>query len=70
MQHIATRIKALRKAKGLSEAQLAVDSAIPRVTLRRRLATPETFTLIELQRLAAALDTTPTDLTAFEEASA
>jgi hypothetical protein len=70
MQHIATRIEALRKGKGISEAQLALDSAIPRVTLRRRMVAPETFTLIELHRIAAALDVTPTDLNALVEESA
>jgi transcriptional regulator with XRE-family HTH domain len=70
MQHIAQRIEALRVAKGLSETQLAAESGIARMTLKRRMVTPSTFTFGELERVAQVLDTTPFDLAADIEASA
>lgn len=70
MEHIAHRIEALRVAKGLSETQLAIDSTIPRMTLKRRLLAPASFTFGELQQVANALGTTWDDLAREHKASA
>lgn len=53
------RISGLMEESGLSVKALAEATAIPRVTLSRRLADPSTFTLAELERVAAALKVTP-----------
>lgn len=64
MEHIANRIQTLRVAKGLSETELATASGMSRMTLKRRLAAPDTFTFGELERVAKALDTTSLGLAA------
>lgn len=51
------------KAPGLTVASLAREAGIPRETLRRRLVNPDSFTVAELNRLAAALGTDVLDLT-------
>lgn len=56
---IATRITELMTARGMSETRLATESAIPRMTFRRRLVDPTSFTVAEIERVAAALDVTP-----------
>lgn len=66
MQDIATRIEALRVVRGISVARLATEAAIPRMTLTRRLIAPQTFTLDELDRVAAVLGTTTLALAAPE----
>lgn len=55
---IPQRIEQQRVAAGLSETQLATMSAIPRMTLKRRMVDPSTFKMSELERVAAALDVT------------
>ena len=39
----------------------AIQSGIPYTTLDRRLRNPDTFTVAELNRLAAVTDRTPSD---------
>lgn len=58
MQTPLDRIRGLMEASGTSVKGLAEATAIPRVTLSRRLATPSDFTLAELDRIAAALGVT------------
>jgi transcriptional regulator with XRE-family HTH domain len=55
MHPITIRIEALMRAQDLSVLRLAEDSSIPRMTLTRRLAMPETFKVSELARIAGAL---------------
>lgn len=43
----------------ISVKALADTTAIPRMTLTRRLTDPASLTLNELERIAAALDTSP-----------
>lgn len=59
MDDITARIEALRAARGLSESQVAQASAIPLTTFRRRMVAPATFTLEELEKVAAVLDIEP-----------
>lgn len=52
----ATRIREQMQAAGISVNALADATAIPRMTLTRRLARPDTFTLTEIERVATALN--------------
>lgn len=70
MDQITARIEALRLARGLSETQLATASAIPRMTFRRRLIDPASFTVSELDRVAAALETTAAYLAGYGNTAA
>lgn len=63
MQATADRIKDQMTALGLSVNSLAEETAIPRMTLTRRLADPASLTLAEIDRLAVALDTSSLWLT-------
>lgn len=56
MQSVSATIASSMDAKGLSVYALARDAGIPRVTLMRRLAKPETFTVSELAAIAVVLD--------------
>jgi transcriptional regulator with XRE-family HTH domain len=49
------RIRNRMTAMGLSENQLADRTAIPRMTLRRRLANPKSLTLAETERICDVL---------------
>lgn len=60
-QRVATAVAAAMTAGGWSEKALAETTGIARVTLRRRLA-GSPFTVAELAAIAAALDTTVTEL--------
>lgn len=51
------RIRNRMTAMGLSENALADRTAIPRMTLRRRLVDTDSMTLAEVERIALALDT-------------
>ena len=62
MQHIADRINSAMKRDGLSLTRLAEASAMPRMTLSRRLADPADFTLGELERVASAIGMTADQL--------
>lgn len=62
MQQITDRIRAEMAANGLSVSGLSRKTAIPRVTLIRRLADPTTMTLSEVSRIAEALGISPFDL--------
>jgi transcriptional regulator with XRE-family HTH domain len=70
MDQITARIEALRLARGLSETQLATASAISRMTFRRRLVDPTSFTVSELERVAAALGTTAAHLAGYGKTAA
>lgn len=58
MQDIAERIKDRMEDLGFSVNSLADETAIPRMTLTRRIADPTSLTLAEVDRLARALGTT------------
>jgi hypothetical protein len=58
MTHIQDRIEAARQTAGLSHSGLAEKAGIPRMTLSRRMVDPATFTIGELERIAAVLGTT------------
>lgn len=62
MGQITDRITSLRLAAGLSESRLADSSAIPRTTFKRRLVNPASFTLAELENVAAVLGVEPSSL--------
>lgn len=66
---ISERIEAQRVAAGLSETQLATESAIPRMTLKRRLLDPTGFKLSELERIANVLDVKVSWLLGYEDAA-
>lgn len=53
---LGTYIREAIQEPGRSENWLADRSGIPRVTLRRRLDSPEHFTLDELIRVSVALE--------------
>jgi len=53
---IAERIGNEMEAKGVSISGLSEKAGIPRVTLQRRLAKPDSFTIGELDAIASALD--------------
>lgn len=59
MQHVTDRIRQRMDACSLTVKALAETTAIPRMTLSRRLVDPSSLTLSELERIAAALDTSP-----------
>jgi transcriptional regulator with XRE-family HTH domain len=61
---IAERIKALIDKAGTSENALAEAAAISQKTLNRRLKGVGPFTIQEVGRLAAALNTTAAELVA------
>lgn len=63
MQAAAERIKDLMTSLGISVSSLADQTAIPRMTLTRRLADPANLTLAEIDRIATALETTSLYLT-------
>ena len=67
MDQITSRIEAIRLARGLSETELATVSAIPRMTFRRRLVDPASFTVSELERVARALSTTAGFLAGYDD---
>lgn len=52
---LTDRIEQQRTRQGMSLRTLADTAAIPRVTLKRRLADPRSFTLAELARIFDAL---------------
>lgn len=52
------RIRNRMTAMGLSENALADRTAIPRMTLRRRLTDPKTLTLDEAERICDVLGVT------------
>jgi transcriptional regulator with XRE-family HTH domain len=56
------RISSLMEERGLTVKALAERAGIPRMTLTRRLADPRTFTLGEVDRIAAVLDVDPLHL--------
>lgn len=59
MQEVATRIRERLDARAMTVKALAEATAIPRMTLSRRLTDPRSMTLEELERIAIALDTSP-----------
>jgi transcriptional regulator with XRE-family HTH domain len=65
----ARKVDAAREGAGLSISELAVASGIPYATLHRKLRAQSPFDFDDIDRLAAALSTTPRDLIAFEDAA-
>lgn len=57
MQEVETRIRERMTSQNITVKALAESTAIPRMTLSRRLVDPASLTLSELERIAAALDT-------------
>jgi len=70
MQQVSTRIRERMAALDISVKSLSETTAIPRMTLTRRLADPATLTLNELERVAVALDTSPLYLVTGRESAA
>lgn len=70
MQTPLDRIRGLMEDSGTSVKGLAEATAIPRVTLSRRLANPADFTLAEIDRIATALGVSPIYLLTGSEAVA
>lgn len=68
-QAVAQTVREAMVTADLSELALSETTAIPRVTLRRRLR-GSPFTTDELERVALALDTTMSALVSQAEASA
>lgn len=66
---IPQRIEQRRVAAGLSETRLAIESAIPRTTLTRRMLDPAGFTLGELERIARVLGVKVSWLVGYEDAA-
>lgn len=66
---ISQRIEERRTAAGLSETQLAAESAIPRTTLARRMVDPTGFTIGELERLAGVLGVRVSWLIGYQDAA-
>lgn len=58
MQGTKDRIERHMDATGHTVTSLADATAIPRMTLTRRLTDPSTLTLAEVERIAGALDVT------------
>lgn len=58
-QVVERRIRDRMTELKISVKALADTTAIPRMTLTRRLTDPASLTLNELERIAAALDTSP-----------
>jgi ribosomal protein S12 methylthiotransferase accessory factor YcaO len=64
-QAVAEVIQRHMKDQGISENQMALDTYIPRVTLRRRFQiNPNKLTIEEMRVIANRLGTTPEALTA------
>ena len=59
MQAITSQITDAMEAQGLTLNRLSAISGVPRVTLSRRMANPDTFTLSEVAAVAGALGLTP-----------
>jgi transcriptional regulator with XRE-family HTH domain len=70
MQQVSTRIRERMDAQRLTVKALSEITAIPRMTLTRRLADPSSLTLNELERVAMALDTSPVYLATGREVAA
>ena len=62
MQEVADRIRTRMAAREITVKALADTTAIPRMTLTRRLTDPSSLTLNELERIATALDTSAVEL--------
>lgn len=58
MHGIDNRIRQRMTDTGTSVKALSEATAIPRMTLSRRLVDPDTLALAEVDRIAAALETT------------
>lgn len=70
MQEVADRIRDRMTACRFTVKALADTTAIPRMTLTRRLTDPASLTLNELERIATALDTSAVYLaTGIEDAA-
>ena len=59
---VAYNLKFLREKRGLTQAELANIAKIPRTAVGRYEACIRTPTLINILRIAKALDVTPNDL--------
>lgn len=64
---IATEIKEFARLKGLTQNALAGKARMSRASLSLKLNDRRAFTLPEIERIAAALGTTPQDLIARAE---
>jgi len=64
---VATEIKAIARELGVSQGLLARQARMSRASLSLKLNGRRNMTLPELERLAAALGTTPQDLIARAE---
>ena len=64
---VATEIKAIARELGVSQGLLARQARMSRASLSLKLNEHRNMTLPELERLAAALGTTPQDLIARAE---
>lgn len=64
---VATEIKAIARELGVSQGLLARQARMSRASLSLKLNEHRNMTLSELERLAAALGTTPQDLIARAE---
>lgn len=64
---IAAEIKGFAKLKGLTQNALAEKARMSRASLSLKLNDRRAFTLPEIERIAAALGTTPQDLIARAE---
>ena len=64
---VATEIKAIARELGVSQGLLARQARMSRASLSLKLNGHRNMTLSELERLAAALGTTPQDLIARAE---
>lgn len=70
MHEVSMRIRQRMEELRFSVKSLGDTTAIPRMTLTRRLADPSTLTLNELERIATALDTSPLYLATGHEVAA
>jgi transcriptional regulator with XRE-family HTH domain len=70
MQQVSRRIRSRMVARRLTVKALSEITAIPRMTLSRRLTDPSSLTLNELERIAGALDTSPVYLATGSEDAA
>jgi predicted transcriptional regulator len=68
-ERVAATVTSLAEAHGITDVDLAARTNIPRTTLQRRLKDGN-FTSVQLVKVAAALGTTATSITANAENAA